>query len=462
MQRNRLSRTLAALGALALGASLVASPAAAAPKDQGNAKPFTVMARNLYLGADVNGAIALLPDVPAAAQYMWDQVAATDFGARAPKLAAEIARERPAVIGVQEATQWICKKNVVSDPVDVYNFTEDLLDATAAAGVPYVVASAGGEQAFNPGYTIPPISGLTTVYDPETFLPLFGTTEADCGFTISDALLVRADLAGGVLAVGTVEYDDAIEIPLVAGIALRIDRGYAWADVRVQGNKIRFVATHLESMWIDDVVTFSAQQARQLVADLSAVKMPLVVIGDFNNDPRDPRPVGAPNPGGQPVASDACPAQVPNPTVATAKSECNSYWVMRQAGFAQAGPDVFDPANYTWGSMAELAGPDAARIDTALAMGNSYGFTDRLDYVFVKNGAKSKSAKIIGNVWPYASDNWACNTTQTQIGNTEAMSQRLVEAGVIGAPVTGSGVCLPTDHAGIVAQLRVVPGQAKK
>ena len=46
-------------------------------------------------------------------------------------------------------------------------------------------------------------------YDPETFQPLFGTDEADCGFTIADALAVRADLAGQVLDVGTVEYENA-------------------------------------------------------------------------------------------------------------------------------------------------------------------------------------------------------------------------------------------------------------
>ena len=39
-----------------------------------------------------------------------------------------------------------------------------------------------------------------------------GTDEADCGFTIADALAVRGDLAGQVLDVGTVEYENAAAI----------------------------------------------------------------------------------------------------------------------------------------------------------------------------------------------------------------------------------------------------------
>lgn len=70
----------------------------------------TVMTRNLYLGADVGVAMDLIPNLSAAAQFMWDQVKATDFNKRAPKLAAEVIAARPDVIGIQEATIWYCKK----------------------------------------------------------------------------------------------------------------------------------------------------------------------------------------------------------------------------------------------------------------------------------------------------------------------------------------------------------------
>ena len=84
-----------------------------------NSEPLTVMSRNIYLGADVGVAMKLLPNFPAAAQFMWDQVRQTDFSQRAPKLAAEFASQRPAVIGIQEATIWYCKKDLWSGKVEI-------------------------------------------------------------------------------------------------------------------------------------------------------------------------------------------------------------------------------------------------------------------------------------------------------------------------------------------------------
>lgn len=457
LRKTRIA--LAALGVAALATSQITGAASAKDAQSPNAKPFDVMTQNLYLGADVGVALDLLPDVPAAAQFMWDQVAATDFDERAPKLAGIAARFAPEVIGLQEATVWRCQINVLTEPVDIYNFTEQYLQATEDAGVPYVVAEFAGEQALNPGFKIGPIPGLSVVTDPDTFQPIFGQDSAACGFEMADALLVRADLANSVTAVGQDDYDDGLGIPPL----VEIFRGYAWADVTVSGHSTRFVTTHLESMWTQDEVTLAGKQSRELADDLADVTKPLVVMGDFNNDPRDPRPEGAPNPGGQPVASDACPAQPADPTPDTASTECNSYWVMRAAGYADASPDVNDPMNYTWGSDAELAGPDADRVRPALRMGNPYGFTDRLDYVFAKNGVQLKSkhaTEILGNVWPYSTDNWTCETRAQKV-NTRRMSRILFRAGVIEAPVRGEAVCFPTDHAGVVSELRVIPGKAR-
>lgn len=65
--------------------------------------------RNIYLGADVGIAMKKLPNFPAAAQFMWDQVRATDFSQRAPLLAQELISTGAAVIGIQEATTWRCR-----------------------------------------------------------------------------------------------------------------------------------------------------------------------------------------------------------------------------------------------------------------------------------------------------------------------------------------------------------------
>ena len=75
--------TAAVIGALLAALFTPYSAQAAEPT-------VTVMSRNIYLGADVGVALELIPDMPAAAQFMWDQVNKNDFSKRSLALAAEI------------------------------------------------------------------------------------------------------------------------------------------------------------------------------------------------------------------------------------------------------------------------------------------------------------------------------------------------------------------------------------
>lgn len=366
-------------------------------------EPITVLSRNLYLGADVGVALELIPDFSAAAQFMWEQVAATDFARRAPALAKEAIDADADVIGLQEATNWYCKKNLWSKKVVVFNFTELFLKATKDAGREYVLASKAGSTALNIGYSIPAIPYLTMVSDPKIFQPLFGSDRAACGFEIGDAIAVKKELAGKVIDVGNSEYE--VSYSIVPKL-MTIYRGYTWIDIDFNGSKARIVSTHLESLWDADKVPNAARQAEQLISDLSSTKMPLIVMGDFNSDPRDPRPNKKSNPGGQPEAGKSCPAQVAQPTIVTALESCNAYWLMRKAGFNDLGPDSSDPINNTWGVGALLQEADSERLVAAKAMGNSAGFTDRLDYIFIKNGVKAGTARVIGSS-PYMAGAWA-------------------------------------------------------
>ncbi|MFU8840315.1 MAG: endonuclease/exonuclease/phosphatase family protein [Nitriliruptoraceae bacterium] len=416
----------------------------------GDGEVLTVMARNLYLGSDVAIALDLLPDMPAAAQFMWEQVAATDFDARVEVLAEEVVREQPAVIGLQEATRWRCRGGNLGRLEDVFDFTAGFLDATRRAGVPYVIAAADGGVAQQPGYRIPALPFLSRVEDPATFQPRFGTDVATCGFDLADALLVREDLADRVVAAGGRAYRERYA---VVPTVLVIDRGYAFADLALDGGTVRFVTTHLESLWDPDEVPHSVRQAGQLLDDLADTDTPVVLLGDLNADPRDPRGPDVPNPALQPEAGEPCPPQVADPEVGTARADCNAYWALVQGGFTDVGPDATDGANLTWGSDAELAGPDLRRLDAALAMGNPYGLTDRLDFVLVRGGIEVVDARLIGNVWPDSDELWACDAP-TQQASARAAAERLVEAGVLDTVPAELG-CLPTDHAGIVAELRL-------
>ena len=433
-------RRLTQMGlALLLG---MGSPLALAAPAQATDDQLTVLSRNIYLGADVSVALELIPDMPAAAQFMWEQVAQTDFSKRAPVLAAELAREKPDVVAVQEATTWYCRSSFFGSSTPVFDFTAQLLEATKAAGVEYVMAEHDGERAFNPGYSIPVLPSLTTVRDPQTFQPIFGTDEAACGFTIGDALLVRADLADNVTAVGSGDYASKYA---VVPVVFEIDRGYTWIDLSLPHGSVRVVTTHLESVWDPGAEPVSAAQARELIKATKAWDMPLVVIGDFNGDPRDPRPVDAPNPGLQPDTTTGCDAQVSNPSSSTADATCNSYWTMVQAGFLDVGPDALDPANATWGASALLAGPDPDRL--ASEASNEFGFTDRLDYIFVKNGVSVVQTDLIGETWPNGEDMWACDSPEQVRNAEEVAAQMQVEL--------GEAFCLPTDHVGLLAVLDV-------
>ena len=374
--------TAAVIGALLAALFTPYSAQAAEPT-------ITVMSRNIYLGADVGVALELIPDMPAAAQFMWDQVNKNDFSKRSIALAAEIKEYQPDVIGLQEAAIWYCKKNAWSKKTEVFNFTDQLLEAL---GGDYVLASKDGTTAFNPGYSINPIPFLTMVKDSTRFQKLFGQDKAACGFQIGDALAIKKNLADQVIQVGNTEYEASYSI---VPTLMTIYRGYTWADINIANIPVRFVSTHLESIWDENKVPNAAKQATQLISDLKETNMPLVVIGDFNSDPRDPRPANAANPGLQPTASDICPA---------GDSKCNAYRLMVGAGFNDAGPDSSEPTTYTWGMNALLTGPDPDRLKSAQSMGNEYGFTDRLDYIFTKNGVVVSTSQIIGYKAPYATD----------------------------------------------------------
>ncbi|MFY8255134.1 MAG: hypothetical protein ACOVLF_04265, partial [Candidatus Planktophila sp.] len=99
-----------------LSALLVATPITPAHADEDS---FTVMSRNIYLGADVGVALELIPNLPAAAQFMWEQVQQTNFTERKAILAKEIMDESPDVIGLQEATIWYCKAKPWSSKTEV-------------------------------------------------------------------------------------------------------------------------------------------------------------------------------------------------------------------------------------------------------------------------------------------------------------------------------------------------------
>jgi len=261
--------------AVMLASLAFAAPAAAHGRshhaDHRQGKPLTVMTRNLYLGADLTRAVAvtaLPPDQQAAAFLAANTtiraiVDETSFPLRAQRIAAEIQRRRPDLVGLQEAALWRhgpldgSPATVVDD-----DFVGLLLTALAARGERYEVVDVQQES---------DVSG-----------PAFlnGTLQ-NVRLTMRDVVLKRVHDGVRVLSATGANY--VARIPLtIAGQSLAFIRGYDALELRAGGQRLRFVNTHLESASSD--VAYA--QAQELLAGPAAPSgEPEIVVCDCNSDP---------------------------------------------------------------------------------------------------------------------------------------------------------------------------------
>ena len=222
-----------------------------------SAAAFSVMSRNIYVGADLDAVIAALlspdptDDGPALAATI-ATLQATDFGARAVALAREVAQHRPMAIGLQEVSTITLP--TAGGPV-VLDYLAGLQAALAAAGLDYTVVA----SIVNVDVQIPVAPGVAV------------------GLVDRDVLLVRGD----VPVLGATQGNYQAEIPL-GFTTLR--RGWVSADLHVAGRTVRVVSTHPESGPGLSAVVREAQ-VTELMSLLSGWTGPLAVIGDMNGIP---------------------------------------------------------------------------------------------------------------------------------------------------------------------------------
>ena len=256
---------------LACGSGPDGSPAAAAARDSlatSRQEPFhrgnelIVMSRNLYLGADLTPAIAAqtFPDFLLATAAIWTMVQRNDFDVRVQSLADEIARERPDLVGLQEAYVWRTQSPAdgpATPAQDVrYDYVGELLAALAARGLEY---RAVAEQ---------------TLFDFEAPTAL----GIDVRTTDHSAILARKgvkvrDPRGGV-------YQTLLPLT-IQGQQISVPRGWTSVVAQDHGRKYVFVSTHLEAFHAG----VRTAQAGELAALLSGEKLPVVLVGDLNSEP---------------------------------------------------------------------------------------------------------------------------------------------------------------------------------
>src|SRR5262249_13011236 len=194
----------------------------------------------------------------AAVTLTYNNILATKPVERAAAIAREIARHRPHLVAVQEASVLRTGSSGTPAIAVKVDLLQSLLDALAALGHRYTAV------AILPGFDAQAPS----------------TLGFDVRVTGQDAILVRADLDPDELEVSHLQieqYGVKLTAPSVVG-SIVDPRGWAAIDVKIHGSKFRFVTTHLDSV----VPAIRVAQAGELLKSAANTSLPIVMAGDFN------------------------------------------------------------------------------------------------------------------------------------------------------------------------------------
>jgi hypothetical protein len=242
----------------------------------------TVMTQNLYQGTEFANFAALAGTTPtleealAATTADYQTYVATRFKDRAKLIAAEIAQNRPALVGLQEVATWYAGAFVEAHPFALpatatEDFTKELIAALASDGMHYAAVSRHDNN-FTLAFPIFTPSGLVAV-----------------GMVESGVILARTDLPPGQLRLfnpqsGTYN----ARVPFIPNPldpdpphGFQFTNSWQSIDVKVRGETFRFITTHLDALAPAGVV--SGPQAQELLGGPANTSLPVIVTGDMNS-----------------------------------------------------------------------------------------------------------------------------------------------------------------------------------
>jgi hypothetical protein len=225
-----------------------------------------LLSRNVYAGFQTLAPLLQAPpqQLPVVAAGIFAEVVATDFPARAERLADEIAISRPHLVGLQEVSRY--RRQVPADfqlnaSEDVYDFLAILLAALQARGLDYQIAA----QVQNIDAEVPIV------------WPGSPNNLADIRLTDYDVILARGDVEWD--APQALNYIARLPVS-IGGQALSIPRGFTSVRATVGDRTFRFANTHLEAF----SPLVQVPQAQQLLAMLATETLPVVLVGDLNSE----------------------------------------------------------------------------------------------------------------------------------------------------------------------------------
>ena len=239
-----------------------------------NAHGLRVMAYNVYLGTNLTPLLeAETPaDFVAAAVGAYAELQQTDFPSRAGKIAAQIAKVHPDVLGLEELAIWsVSAPYVLGGPptapfVIQYDFLQLVLDALQARGLHYVAAAVDT--------TTDVAAPVATAFDGSGNPIAFALVR----FQDRDAVLVRAGVSFTDPQHGV--YQTYLPLNLL-GNETGIYNGWSSVRATVNGQTFRLVATHLNA----EYGPVNNGQAQELLGVLQDETDPVIAVGDFNTGP---------------------------------------------------------------------------------------------------------------------------------------------------------------------------------
>ena len=217
----------------------------------------SVLSRNMYIGTDVDTVLWTLVNEPQNIEYVLQTVIqvflATSIEARAGAMAEEVERWEPAVLGLQEV--YYVALNIPQLGIDTtLDFQQIFEDSLAARGLDYVEAA--------------------RVTDTDADLSAFGIRLVDHDVILVDPSRVALNSSDGQLF--TYNLGDV-------GFGIEIVRGWTMIDATIAGTRMEVWNTHLESGDDPLIVGLRGLQAGELVG-LASTELPVVMVGDFNDE----------------------------------------------------------------------------------------------------------------------------------------------------------------------------------
>jgi hypothetical protein len=272
---------LGALLALVLVLALLGAFAAGSARAD-RQRLVTVMTQNIYQGTEFRHIQELVGTTPTFEQALAATTAdyatyvATRFKDRAAQMAAEIARDKPALVGLQEVATWHigafdpAHPFALPGPVNE-DFVAELIEALATDGMHYSAVSRRDGN-FTLAFPIVTPNGIVAV-----------------GMVEGGAILARTDLPTSQLKLSNPQSGTYnARLPVIPN-PLDPDppHGFAFTnswqsiDAKVRGKSFRFITTHLDFLAPEGLV--SGPQAQELLAGPANTSLPVVVTGDMNS-----------------------------------------------------------------------------------------------------------------------------------------------------------------------------------